>query len=371
MNRKINGSILVILGILVLISCPVFADQVNDTRFLPVRPGSDQVTGFQTIQRPVQVTISPINTVDPGSPLPGSNGSFNSRSLVPDSAIQAVPVPDKSTAVVTTVDSSDKVYGSGDMSRIPVPATHVLSRQVTGPDIYGDGTTVPVTSASHYNVENVAGTGILRNDAESLKGKVPVSQSGSKLLLGEAEREFSRMTSSYYTHTTYVNEKSGIYNYDCSGFVGYALSKAVPQAFNALNDKRPTAAEFYYYIVQCGPNPGTGGWMRVATPRELHPGDIVVWLKPDSSDSTSTGHVMIVTGYPSENPARPGEVLVQVMDSALSGHADDTRESGETGLGKGTIGIMTGSSGQPTGFYWRGGASTLLQETEIAFARIA
>lgn len=194
---------------------------------------------------------------------------------------------------------------------------------------------------------------------------------GSAFLLDEAERQLARMTYSVYTHQTSVDENTGTYHYDCSGFVGYALSRADPCAFSILLHERPNAAQFYYHLAQMSSIPGKGGWMRVLTPLSLTPGDIIVWLKPDESDAKSTGHIMIVAGEPFRNPHREGEVLVRVIDSTTSPHADDTRNAGQTGLGTGTIGIMTDSSGIPTGYYWRGGVSTSLQETEMVFARIA
>lgn len=194
---------------------------------------------------------------------------------------------------------------------------------------------------------------------------------GSVMLLAEAEREISRMTSSTYSHDTLVDEEKGIYNYDCSGFVGYALFRTDSCAFSVLLHERPNAAQFYYHLVEFTDVPGKGGWMRVATPLELQPGDVIAWLKPDDSDAKSTGHVMVVAGEPERNPLREGEILVQVIDSTTSGHANDTRVSGSTGLGKGTIGIMTDQSGLPIGYFWRGGESKTRQETEMVFARIA
>jgi len=194
---------------------------------------------------------------------------------------------------------------------------------------------------------------------------------GSVLLLREAERQLDRMNASRYTHATHVDEANGTYEYDCSGFVGYALSNADPCGLSVLLHKRPDAGNFYYHLVLFGPGPGSGGWMSVSTPHELQPGDIIVWLKPDESDAKSTGHIMIVAGTPGPNPEREGEILVTVIDSTTSPHADDTRKPGQTGLGKGTIGIMTGPSGLPSGYYWRGGVSSALQETEMVFARIA
>ncbi len=192
---------------------------------------------------------------------------------------------------------------------------------------------------------------------------------GSTLLLAEAERELARMNSSGYTHRTSVDEENGIYNYDCSGFVGYALNRADPCAFDVLLHDRPDTGNFYYHIIGFGTVPGSGGWMRVLLPRDLRPGDLIVWPR-DQSDEGSSGHIMIVAGNPNENPKREGELLVRVIDSTTSRHADDTRGAGETGLGEGTVGIMTDSAGQATGYFWRGGESRTLQETEMAFARI-
>jgi hypothetical protein len=194
--------------------------------------------------------------------------------------------------------------------------------------------------------------------------------SGSELLLQEAERQLARMNSSRYTHETSVDEENGTYDYDCSGFIGYALSRADPCAFSVLLHKRPDAGNFYYHLAQFGPEPGSGSWMRISKPLELRPGDIIVWLKPDESDSKSTGHIMVVSALPEQNLEREGEILVTVIDSTTSAHANDTRHQGQSGLGKGTIGIMTDSSGLPTGYYWRGGVSSTLQKTEMVFARI-
>jgi hypothetical protein len=64
-------------------------------------------------------------------------------------------------------------------------------------------------------------------------------------------------------------------------------------------------------------------------------------------------------------------VLIRVIGSTTSIHANDTRSSGQTGLGEGDIGIMTDSTSQPAGYYWRGGESQIIQKTKMVFARIA
>jgi hypothetical protein len=63
--------------------------------------------------------------------------------------------------------------------------------------------------------------------------------------------------------------------------------------------------------------------------------------------------------------------LVRVADSTKSPHARDSRIAGSNGLGAGTIGIVTGNSGEPTGYYWRGGKSTQLEQTTIELGRIS
>ncbi len=195
-------------------------------------------------------------------------------------------------------------------------------------------------------------------------------ENGSLLLLREAERELERMTQSLHSHRPRVDEEHGIYEYDCSGFVGYALKRADPGAFRALLHRRPTAGNFYYHLIRFGPEPGPGGWIRIAAPADLRPGDVIAWLRPPSSRVASTGHVMIVAEEPVENPARKGEFLVRVIDATRTPHSGDSRGRGRTGLGTGTIGIMTDSPGRPTGYFWRGGETAAMRETKMVFARI-
>lgn len=67
------------------------------------------------------------------------------------------------------------------------------------------------------------------------------------LLYSEATRELAATVSSEYNHTTYVNEATGTYNYDCSGFVGYALRRLSLPAWNDVprgSRSRPLAEDF-------------------------------------------------------------------------------------------------------------------------------
>lgn len=365
-NPRLRCILVLFVGILCIIPCCALADQVTDTRFM--QSGAGISNGYSPVVKTVQVTVPATTSVSSTAYSPaGADTRFKFQKTAGGEDVGSTS-PAIGPVTVAAIESEV----SAPPATIEALNTNTMgqSKGIIIPQKSGNEPattyTIPYTSTnSQKNVTRLSAPG-----RETSTATTRLPKTGSILLFNEAERELARMTSSYYTHTTYVDEKSGTYNYDCSGFVGYALSRAAPGAFSALQHKRPVAADFYDHIVLCGPSPDSGGWERVSTPLELLPGDIVVWLKPDASDSTSTGHVMIVTGVPVKNPQRPGEVLVQVIDSTESGHADDTRGSGETGLGKGTIGIMTDNSSLPTGYYWRGGDSRLLQKTEIAFGRI-
>ena len=61
---------------------------------------------------------------------------------------------------------------------------------------------------------------------------------------------------------------------------------------------------------------------------------------------------------------------MKVVDSAGSGHANDTRGSSYSGPGTGTLGIKVDSNGLAVGYYWRGGQSTTLNTTRLAFGHL-
>jgi hypothetical protein len=189
-------------------------------------------------------------------------------------------------------------------------------------------------------------------------------------LLHESERQLRALRSTGYAHQTEVDEVRGSYVYDCSGFLGYALQRVDPAAYAALpvtskSKKRPLAQDFFTgFERQIRP------WSRVLHPRNLKPGDVVAWLKAPESDSHNTGHVMLVREHAYRNPERADEILVPIIDSTMSPHAEDSRVRGETGLGKGLIGILVDAEGRPLAFRWRGGQSRDAVATRIALGRL-
>jgi hypothetical protein len=197
---------------------------------------------------------------------------------------------------------------------------------------------------------------------------------GRLALLAEVRRELTAMRDTSYQHKTEVDATEGAYNFDCSGFVGYALAHSRPAALAALpvsSSTRPLAKDFeqHFRAVAKGARDGSadGPWRAVATVPELRPGDIVAWLKPADVKSRNTGHVVVVLENPVHNAARPDEWLIPVADSTESPHARDSRGRDGDGLGTGTIGLSVDGAGHPVGYYWRGGVSTVLKHTEISF----
>lgn len=201
----------------------------------------------------------------------------------------------------------------------------------------------------------------------------PTSSPASKLA-GEAVRELSILKTSTYSHTTYVDETTGRFDFDCSGFVGYALSRALPDRLSAVKTftavSRPLAKDYESFFAALPTAATTAGWTRVARAADLRAGDVVAWLKPPTLVSTNTGHVMIVRDKAWVNPARADEVLVPITDSTASPHgATDTRAPSGQGLGSGVVGLLVDGSGAPIGYRWTGGVSVQQWATEVTLGR--
>lgn len=199
------------------------------------------------------------------------------------------------------------------------------------------------------------------------------SSSGADLLAEEAHREIVAMVSSTYSHTTLVDESKGVFDYDCSGFVDYALSRVLPDAFATLQSAtspRPLAKDFEAFFASI--TTSSGRWRRVARAIDLVPGDVVAWLKPADVTSSNTGHLMIVRALPSPNPKNSSEILVPITDSTESPHGptDSRTATGATGLGTGTIGLLVDASGAPQRYRWTGAWSTKIETTPIALGHL-
>jgi hypothetical protein len=203
-------------------------------------------------------------------------------------------------------------------------------------------------------------------------------------LLDEATRELRAVHETSYTHTTNVDEESGVFDFDCSGFVSYALRLRAPEALEAIpvgSKGRVRAEDFVAYFRSLGDPAAASSspWSRVDRASALRPGDVIAWVRAEDAETKSTGHVAIVAAPPtciaqSEPIAAVGgaqEWLVRVIDSTESPHADDARAGDHaSGLGEGTIGLVVDATGAPIGYRWKGGVSAKAHATTIALARL-
>ena len=197
----------------------------------------------------------------------------------------------------------------------------------------------------------------------------------SALVLTEASRELTVMKSSTYDHTTSIDESKGIFNFDCSGFVGYDLANVLPDAIATVRTEtsvaRPLAKDFEAFFASIPAGKSKGRWHRVLRAADLVPGDVVAWLKPADVISSNTGHVMIVHATPTKNPRRADEYIVPVIDSTASPHGvADSRAPSGTGLGSGTIGLLVDAAGAPYGYRWTGGISANDEITTISLGHV-
>ena len=157
-------------------------------------------------------------------------------------------------------------------------------------------------------------------------GDQPATQ-GAGALYAEAVRVLSQVRETRYTGSYVVDEEAGRFALNCSGFLALLLYWVSPETLATVDRSgkhyRPRAEDFHRSILRAGPQGDGTGWLRLERVSDLHPGDVVAWLRPaERSASSATGHVMVALGGPRLNPARPGEVLLPVADCTLSPHGD-------------------------------------------------
>ncbi|NHZ48381.1 hypothetical protein [Nitratidesulfovibrio liaohensis] len=150
---------------------------------------------------------------------------------------------------------------------------------------------------------------------------------GARGLYAEAVRVLSQVRSTRYTGSYVVDEETGRFELNCSGFLSLLLYEVNPSALATVDRSgkhyRPRAEDFHRSILRAGPKGDGTGWLRLERVSDLRPGDVVAWLRPaERSASSATGHVMVALASPRLNPARPGEVLLPVADCTLSPHGD-------------------------------------------------
>ena len=198
----------------------------------------------------------------------------------------------------------------------------------------------------------------------------PASAPGDRIA-AELHRMLANVRSTEYSHTTRVSESTGEYVFDCSGLACYVLRRQLPEHYRnipmAKKRARPLAVDFYQcFAAAPTQEAGRNGWRRIARLIDARPGDIVAWRSAAPRPGGSTGHVVIVDDLPAK--AANGEFRVAVIDSTSSRHGDDTRKTGQTGLGRGTMWFAVDGEGKPAGYRW-GSPKQQLRTRDIAIGR--
>jgi cell wall-associated NlpC family hydrolase len=202
-----------------------------------------------------------------------------------------------------------------------------------------------------------------------------VADNSPRAFVTEIDRELANLRTSSYSHRTSIDEATGAFNYDCSGFVGYALEGSAPTAFQELRNatvKRPLAKHFETFFASL-PSNDAPHWARVAKVSELAPGDIVAWLKVPGSSSKNTGHVVTVHGAVTPEGGHPGSYLVPIADSTSlrHGRTDSRYANKATGLGTGTLVLVADESGAPVAYRWSLGKKSRELATSFAMGRLS
>jgi len=203
---------------------------------------------------------------------------------------------------------------------------------------------------------------------------VPYGQA-DKALLSEATRQLKLMKISTYSHRTQVNEAISQFEYDCSGFLNYALARSVPEALRSLQKatvRRPLAKHFVRFITSLAPGKVVGRWKQIERVTDLAPGDIVAWTKSPNVVSNNTGHVMIVRSPIWRDPSRSNEIIIPIIDSTAVRHGrnDSRYEARGTGLGTGSIVLVVDETNKAIGYRWSDSKNSRKHTTKIALARL-
>ncbi len=190
-----------------------------------------------------------------------------------------------------------------------------------------------------------SGTGIHLTDSAS-------ELNGSKNLGDAAEQLISGMRETHYQHKTHADRASGDYDMDCSGFVDYLLKHLAPAQFAQVGVEpghaRPRAAMYFQLFNRLRASP-LPGWEAVPKLHDARRGDIIAWqLTASTQVPGDTGHVVIVAAPPVEQT--DGSCRVEIYDSSVIHHDDDSRPEGTNGIGKGVITIRVDGQGEAVGF---------------------
>jgi len=170
----------------------------------------------------------------------------------------------------------------------------------------------------------------------------------------EALRILENTQHTNYQHDLFIDEATGTYDVDCSGFVSYILGRVAPAHLNLIpygvSESRLLAQDFYTFFSLL-PTETTDGWRQILYLRDTRRGDLIAWALPPPNPDT--GHIFVVAADPV--PVDDNILAVMAYDASDILHYDDSRWNGPgqvqtTGVGSGTFHLQVNSAGTPVAF---------------------
>lgn len=173
-------------------------------------------------------------------------------------------------------------------------------------------------------------------------------------LFDTSKAVFDNVRITRYEHKKQIDEKQGIYIFDCSSFICFLLQKVSPEALAVLpidkGHSHARAKNFYAFLILLQDKEVKSGWMRISSMDAIEVGDIIAWEFDASLGRNNTGHVVIVSHKPIKE--ENGIYRIAVMDSSNGKHAYDTRLKGTSGLGEGVMWFRTDAQDRPIALHW-------------------
>lgn len=248
----------------------------------------------------------------------------------------------------------------------------------------------------------------------TVHGNLKANGEATNKFITRIEGILKNLKTTKYVHSkdSCIDEPEGVYQYDCSGFIGiFAINEILPEYCTALNKgqrcvrkyncgnninnttKRPLASDFYNYFETMETNDKFFG--PVDSFKDVQKGDIIAikyadgWRKKAKkycriykNRKPSTGHVLIAWSsprksyknckdcckdkkYKTSRCTKHDEYYIKVVDSANSGHRKDTRDTCTSkekdcpyidnkhkGIGVGVMYFGVNDEGKPIYYRW-------------------